>query len=171
MFAALVVYVSVNDVLFGGVTPYAAARPGAGATGADGLLEHLERIPRLATVWVDPEEGLLRWAPVLALAFVGAYLLWRSRHERLARVVAEHVDAEVAAALLLLVVAAATAVAAFGAPRLDGPWPPARHLVVALPVAGALAAWGLRRAPRAGALLGLVTVGQSAWLLSTGNFV
>ena len=40
-----------------------------------------------------------------------------------------------------------------------------RHLSPALPVAGALIAWGLRRAPRIGAMHGAVTLAISAWQL------
>ena len=56
-------------------------------------------------------------------------------------------------------------VAAFAAPTLDGDWFPARHLMTAFPVAAALAAWGLRHAPRTGAVLGAVTLLCSAWLV------
>jgi hypothetical protein len=36
--------------------------------------------------------------------------------------------------------------------------------VPALPVSAALVAWGLRHAPRVGALLGAATLALSAWL-------
>ena len=75
--------------------------------------DYAERLPRLAELWVDRDVGLLRWAPVLALAFLGAWLLWRSRRERLARLVSEQRDAEHAAFLALAVCAAQVAVAAF----------------------------------------------------------
>ena len=56
-------------------------------------------------------------------------------------------------------------VAAFAAPTLDGEWFPARHLMAAFPIAAALAAWGLRHAPRTGAVLGALTLLCSAWLV------
>ena len=55
--------------------------------------------------------------------------------------------------------------AAFAAPAAQGPWFPGRQLVAALPAAAALAAWGLRRAPRTGAVLGALTLLASAWLV------
>ena len=101
MFSAIV-YVSVNERLYGGIVPHVVlAGP---ATGADGVLEHVERVTRLVTLWGDPASGLLAWAPVLGLAFLALWLLWRSRHERLALAVPGQRDAEVAATLCALVV-------------------------------------------------------------------
>jgi len=167
MVASLVAYVTVNGVLYGGFTPYAADDPGQTATDAAFPLGYLERLPRLAALWIDREYGLLRWAPILALAFWAAWLLWRSRRERLASVLPERLDAEVAAALLLAVCAGQVAVAAFGAPTMFGFWFPGRHLMAAVPCAAALAAWGLRHAPRpVGAALGGLTLVASGWLVA-----
>jgi hypothetical protein len=166
--ASLVFYVSLNERLYGGLTPLAAAdQP---ATGASSVADYAGRIPRLATLWLDPGAGLLRWAPVLALAFLGAWLLWRSRRERLARLVAEQRDAEHAAFLALAVCAGQVAVAAFVARSLDGPWFPGTQLGAALPCAVPLVAWGLRRAPRLGWALGALTLGMSAWLALTADW-
>src|SRR4051794_22198228 len=99
-----VVYITVNDRLFGGLTPHDVA-PG-GATGASGVLDHLARAPRLATAWVDPHQGLLVWAPFTALAFVALWRLWRSWRARLSEAVSSQVDVEAAAAFLALIVAA-----------------------------------------------------------------
>ena len=55
--------------------------------------------------------------------------------------------------------------AAFAAPSLAGEWFPARHLVAGLPLAAALASWGLRHAPRTGAVLGALTLLASLWLV------
>ncbi|HEV7750264.1 MAG TPA: hypothetical protein VGO71_01925 [Baekduia sp.] len=151
-----VVYVTVNDRLFGGLTPNDVARDGP--TGASGVAQHLERAPRLVTVWVDPEDGLLLWAPFVALAFVALWLLWRSRRDRLAVAVFDQVDVEVAAGFLALVAGAVVLVAAFLAPSLDAAWYPARQLVPALPPLAALCAWGLRFAPRVGAVLAGLTL-------------
>jgi hypothetical protein len=57
-------------------------------------------------------------------------------------------------------------VAAFLAPSLHGAWGPARLLVPILPVVGALAAWGLRFAPRVGSALAVLTIVASIWLLA-----
>ena len=149
MVASLVVCVTLNDRLYGGLVPSAVAASGDPPTGADSAGDYFERIPRLAALWIDRDVGLLRWAPVLALSVFAAWLLWRSRRLHVARAVGEHADAEVAAGLSLLVCAAVVLVAVFGASTLDGEWFPARHLLAAFPIAAALAAWGLQGTRRA----------------------
>jgi hypothetical protein len=134
------------------------------ATGAFSVAEHLERAPRLVTLWLDPGDGLLRWAPIFAFVVFAAWLLRRSRWEGLARVVPERAGAEAAAGLALAVFAAVLLVAAILVPSIDTEPFAARHLVPALPVASALIAWGLRHAPRVGAALGAVSLALSAWL-------
>jgi hypothetical protein len=160
-----VVYVTLNDRLFGGLTPAAARRAPGPPTGADSLSDYAGRIPRLLTALVDPHHGLLRWAPLFALAGVGLLLLWRSQRDRLAVIASDQVDVEVAAGLCGLIAAVALAVTAFAQPTLGDVWLVSPDLVVALPAAAALVAWGLRFAPRAGALLATVTLLESAWLL------
>ena len=54
-------------------------------------------------------------------------------------------------------------VATFLAPTMFGFWFPGRYLVCVLPLAVALVAWGLRRAPRIGAALVAVTAVTSIW--------
>jgi hypothetical protein len=162
---SLVVYATLNERLYGGPTPYSAGDPGTTPFGADTVGDYLERAPRLIGLWLDRDYGLLRWAPVLAFVFFAAWLLWRSRRDRLALVVPERATAEAAAGLAFAVCGGQLLVAAFAAPTMYGDWFPGRELAAALPVAGALCAWGLRRAPRVGALLGAVTVATSAWLL------
>jgi hypothetical protein len=163
--ASLVVYATINDRLYGGLVPSAVAASGEPPTGADSVGEYLERAPRLAALWLDRDVGLLRWAPVLALSVFAVWLLWRSRRMNVARVAAERGDAEVAAGLSLLVCGAVVLVAAFAAPTLAGDWFPARHVMAAFPIASALVAWGLRHAPRPGAVLGAITLGCSLWLV------
>ena len=135
------------------------------ARGIDDLAaaEVADRAPRLVGLWLDRTYGLLRWAPVLALAFFALWLLWRSRRDRLSRALPEHRDVEVAATLCALVCAAQVFVAAFVAPTMFGFWSPGRYLIAALPLAVALVAWGLRHAPRAGAALVAVTAVTSIW--------
>ncbi|HWI73322.1 MAG TPA: hypothetical protein VNT55_15300, partial [Baekduia sp.] len=162
-----VVYVTVSDRLFGGLTPHDVAR--AGATGASGVAEHLERAPRLATALVG-DEGVLLWAPFVLLAFVALWRLWRSRRERLAVAVSDQVDVEVTVMFLALIVASIWLTAVFAAPSLDGggrAWAHARHLVAALPALAALSAWGWRFAPRAGSALAAVTLAISVALVAT----
>jgi hypothetical protein len=166
MVASIVVYVTINDRLFGGLTPYAASASGRSPTGADSLSEHLERLPRLAGLWIDRDVGLLRWAPVLALSAFAAWLLWRSRRAHLARLVEARADAEAAAGLALAVWVAVLLVAALAAPSIGGEWFAGRQVVAGLPLAAALCAWGLRHAPRTGAVLGVIGLLASAWLLA-----
>jgi hypothetical protein len=121
---ATVVYLTVNDRLFAGLTP-SAARLGD---------VHVAGTQTLRTFLLD-----LRFAPFAALAVFALWLLVRSRRDRLAVAVPDQAHVEVAAAFLGLLCGAAAGFAA-------------------LPAGGALAAWGLRHAPRAGALLAAVTV-------------
>ena len=165
--ASLVAYLTANERLYDGLTPYAAEIPGESATDADFPGGYLERAYRLVALWVDRDYGLLRWAPFVALALVGAWLLWRSRRDRLARALPARLDVEAAASLLLAVAVAQVLVAAFLSPTMFGFWFPGRHLVAALPVAAALSAWGLRHAPRSGAALGVLTVVASVWLYAS----
>jgi len=163
--ASLVLYATLNEQLYGGPTPWSALPSGSSATGADTVAEHVERLPRIVTLWLDPDAGLLRWAPVFALVPFAAWLLRRSRWEGLARVVPERAGAEATAGLALAVVAAVLLVAAFLVPSIDTEPFAARHLVPALPVSAALVAWGLRHAPRVGAVLGAVSLVLSGcWL-------
>jgi hypothetical protein len=116
-------------------------------------------------LWVGTPEGLLLWAPVCALAFVAVWLLVRSRRERLARVLGEQADVEVTAGFLIAVCATAVVASAFLSPTIAGPWFGGRQLVVVLPLFGALASWGLRRFPRAGALLVALALLGTVWVL------
>jgi hypothetical protein len=157
-----VVFVTINDQLFGGFTPTVADVPGR-AIDDLGLADVVDRLPRLVGVWLDRAYGLLRWAPVFALAFYALWLLWRSRRDRLARALPGQRDVEVAATLCALVCGAQAFVAVFLAPAMAGFWFPGRYLVCVLPLAVALVAWGLRRAPRTGAALIAVTAVTSIW--------
>jgi len=158
-------YVTINERLYGGFTPYSAALPGQGLVGeASSVSDFAERAPRLVGLWLDRSYGALRWAPVIALAFFALWLLWRSHRDRIARALPERREVEVAATLCALICAAQVAAAAFLAPTMFGLWFPGRHLLAALPLAVALCAWGLRRAPRAGAALIALTIVSSIWL-------
>ncbi len=163
--ASLVLYATLNERLYGGFTPWSQLPSGVSPTGAETLGEHLERVPRLLTLWLDPAAGLLRWAPIFAFVPFAAWLLLRSRREDLVRLVPEWAGAEAAAGLALTVFAAVLLVATFLVTTIDTEPFAARHLIPALPVAGALIAWGLRRAPRIGAVLGAITLAISAWQL------
>ncbi len=159
-----IVYVTINDRLFGGFTPLSADVPGRAIGGGSFPADYIDRLPRVVGLWLDRSYGALRWAPVIALAFFALWLLWRSRRDHLATLLAERRDVEVAATLCALVCAAQVAVAVLLAPTMFGFWFPGRYLLVAFGFAVALCAWGMQRAPRSGAALAALTLGTSAWL-------
>lgn len=157
-----VMFVTVNDQLYGGFTPAAAAVPGD-RLGDLGVADFADRVPRLAGLWLDRSYGALRWAPVVALAFYALWLLWRSHRDHIARLLPERGDVEVTALLCALVCAAQVLVATFVAPTMFGFFFPGRYLVAALPLAVGLVAWGMRQAPRVGIALVAATLVTSVW--------
>jgi hypothetical protein len=157
-----VMFVTINDQLFGGFTPTTADVPGRGLDDL-GAADFAGRAPRLVALWIDRSYGALRWAPVLALAFFALWLLWRSRRDRLADALPDRRDVEVAATLCALVCGVQVLVATFVAPTMFGFWFPGRYLLVAFPLAVALVAWGLRHAPRTGGVLAALTLATSIW--------
>jgi hypothetical protein len=161
---SLALYVGINEALYGGPTPASAEGAGPSATDAAFPGGYLERLPRLAGLLVDPEDGLLRWAPAFALALAGGWWLWRSHRDGLARAVPQLREIELTGDLCAAVLLAQVAVAALLTSSAFGPWFPGRHLLPALPLAIPLVAWGLRRAPRLGAALGALTLATSLWL-------
>jgi hypothetical protein len=161
---SVVLYITVNDRLYGGPFP-AAALMDPGPTGAHGLAEHLARAPRLLGLWIDRDVGVLRWAPFAALCFASLWLLVRSRRERLAFALSGQVDVEVTAGFLAALCAATVVFAAFLAPTIAGPWFAGHELACVLAAGGALAAWGLRRFPRTGRALAALTIAATAWTL------
>jgi hypothetical protein len=163
LFSAIM-YVTINGGLYGGFTPDSAELPGHGLAGQSFPRDFVDRAPRVVGLWLDRSYGALRWTPVIALAFFALWLLWRSRRDQIARVAPERHDVEVAATLCALVCAAQVFVATFLAPTMFGFWFPGRSLLAALPLAVALCAWGLQRAPRTGAALIALTIIASAWL-------
>jgi len=166
MIASLIVYVTVDERLYGGLSPVAARLgPRPEFPGA-----YIDRLPNLIATWLDRAEGLLRWAPALALGFYAGWLLYRSRRAQLARVAPERQAAEAAATLLLAVCAAQLLVVTFWWSGLRGAWFPGAHYVPALPAAAALVAWGLRHVPRVvAALLAGLTLAGSAWLVGAAR--
>ena len=161
--ASLVFYATINDRFYGGLTPRSAGT----AELPELPLGYVERLPRLAGLWLDRGVGLLRWAPVLALVFFAGWLLYRSRRDQLARVAPARREAEACAGLALGIVGAQVVVVALlAAGGLRGPAFPGVPLAAALPAVAALTAWGLRHVPRLlAAALTLLTLGASAWLL------
>lgn len=169
---AAVAYLQVNRTLYGGLSPYAADRPGESATDAAFPTGYLERVYRFAALFLDRDYGLLRWAPIFALAFAGVYLLRVSRRQRLARALPEQARADRCAGLCAAVCGAQLAVAALLAPTMFGFWFPPRHLVACLPLAVPLVAWGTRRLPRTALLLGGLGIAASVavwWRARSGG--
>ena len=163
---SVAVFISVNDNLYGGPTPHSAGLGDEAGTNASFPGGYLDRTYRLAALFVDREAGLLRWAPVAALALLGAWLLLRERQGRLARAIPALRREERTAAICTLGAGAQLATAAFLAPTMFSFAFPGLHLVAALPLAVPLVALGLRRLPRAGAALAALTLTASAWLFA-----
>ncbi len=157
-------YVGINEALYGGPTPYAAAVAGQTATDAEFPGGYLQRAYRLVALMIDRDYGLLRWAPVGALALAGLWLVYRSRREGLARAVPVLWARERVGLICAGVLGAQMLVAAFLAPTMFGFWFPPRHLLAALPLAVPLMAWGLRHLPRIGGALAAITMAASVWL-------
>jgi hypothetical protein len=167
---SVALYVGLSEGLYGGPTPFSAAANGESGLDVSFPLGYLERAYRAVALLIDRDYGLLRWAPVFALAFVGAFALWRERRSGLARVI-PGLQGEESAALLCGVAAGVQVVAAvFLTPHAFGFWFPGLTLVPALPLVVPLVALGLRRATRVGAVLGLIGVGASAWVYSSARF-
>jgi hypothetical protein len=161
---SVALYVAINESVYGGPTPYAADDAGSTATDASFPGGYLARAYRLVALFLDRNYGLLRWAPVFALAFAGLWWLWRARRDGLTRAVPNLREMELTAGLCAAALGAQLLVAAFLAPTMFGFWFPPRHLLAALPLAVPLVAWGLRHAPRVGLVLAALTVGASGWL-------
>jgi hypothetical protein len=157
-------YVGVNEGLYGGATPYSAELPGHTAFEVDFPLGYLGRAYRLVALLIDRDYGLLRWAPVFALALFGAVVLWRERRSGIARVIPGLRGEQTAALLCGVAALGQVFAAAFLTTTMFGFWFPARHLVAVLPLVVPLVALGLRRAPRVGALLALIGVAASVWI-------
>jgi hypothetical protein len=163
-FFSLALLVGLNEALFGGPTPHAADAPGTSATGADSLADYLARSWRIVALFLDENYGLVRWAPVAALAFAGCWVLYRSARERLSRAIAG-LDEEHGLARLCAGAALATVItAALLMPSVDSNGFPGRALVPVLPLLVPLIALGLRQSPRIGSLLALLGFAGSVWL-------
>ena len=161
---SLAVYVGINEALYDGPTPYAADSEGETATDATFPGGYLARAYRLAALLIDRDYGLLRWAPVFALALAGAWLVLRSRREGLSRAVPALREGERVAIMCGAALGAQLVVAAFLAPTMFGFWFPPRHLLAALPLAVPLVAVGLRHFPRTGSVLAALGMAASLWL-------
>jgi hypothetical protein len=167
---SIATYISVSDAFYGGPTPHSAGIGDEAGTGAHSAGDYLDRAYRLAALLVDREFGLLRWAPVFALAMLGAWLALRERRGRLARAIPALRREEQTVLACTLAAGAQVLMAAFLAPTMFGFWFPGRQLVAVLPLAVPLVAVGLRRLPRTGAALTALTLVCSAWLYADLRF-
>lgn len=161
---SVALWIGINEALYGGPTPYSAVPVGESATGASSVYDHLERSQRLVTLLADDGNGLLRWVPSLLLVFVGLWLLYRAHREHLTRAVPGLSEMERTGALCATVIGVQLVVTAFLAPTTPDLAAAPRHLLVVLPLAVPLVALGLRRLPRLGVALVLLTVAFSVWL-------
>jgi hypothetical protein len=152
--------VGLSQALFGGATPHAADTAGTSATGASSLADYAGRCWRLVALFLDRDYGLLPWAPVAALAFAGAWLVYRAGRQQFARAISG-LSEEHGVAQLCAVAALATVVTATFFVRSIADGFPGRELVPVLPLAVPLVALGLRAAPRVGAVLALLSVAGS----------
>jgi len=107
--------------------------------------------------------ALLLHVLLFGLAFVGLWWLWRSRRDRLVQAVSGLHRIELTAGLCATVVGVQVVVAVLLAPTSDTVPFAARHLIPALPLAVPLVAIGLRRLPRLGVGLIVLTLAISAW--------
>ena len=163
-FFSVALYVGINESLYGGPTPYAADVAGETATDASFPLGYLERAYRLVALMVDRDYGLLRWAPLFLLAFVGVWMLYRSRRDQLSLAMPGLHRMQDTATICAAAVGAQLVVAGFLAPTMFGYWFPPRHMLAALALAVPLVGWGLRRLPRTGTALAVLTAASSVWL-------
>lgn len=117
-------YLWFNLSRYGGITPYAVnvieAANNAAVAGLD--VRIWSRLYRVLGLFVDREFGLLRWAPVLLLAFPGSLIAIRRWGWR--------------GWFLVAVFAAQLLVALFLSLTMRGWWFPGRMLVAVLPVMG-----------------------------------
>jgi hypothetical protein len=163
-------FVALNEGFYGGLTPYSGLPHGVSATGAHTLGDYAARSSRLASLFLDRNVGLFRWAPVLLLTLVGVWLLWRGHRERLVHAVPGYRTMSSTASLCAAAVGVQLVVAAFLAPVIGGPWFPGRQLIAVLPLAIPLTAWGMRHMPRFGSALAALTIAASVWLFVDVRF-
>ena len=135
-------YVGINEALYGSPTPYPSQPERADAP------------------------SIPLWAPVLLLVPVGLWLLWHSHRERLARAVPALHEIELTAATCAAVLGAQVLAAPLLPPPAPGSWLSGGQVLAALPMAIPLVAWGLRRLPRIGTALAVLSVAASIIVLA-----
>ena len=159
-----IVYTTINRRVFGGLTPWAASTASHAPTGIGGVGDVTDRWPRLLGAWLDPQVGVLLFAPVILLAFAACWHVLRLQRARVARAFPGEIDTRVASGFLVLLIAAGFATAVILLPSLDD-GVPGEPLLPVLPLLAALVAAGLRRHTRAGFALGVLGLVLTLWLL------
>ena len=158
-----VMFVTINDQLYGGFTPAAAALPGDRLGDlVRGGLRRPRAAPRRPVAGPDlrrPGLGAGHRAGVLCA--VAAVALAPRPHRPPAARARRHRGR--GAAVRRWCAPRTVLVATFIAPTMFGFFFPGRYLVAALPVCVGLVAWGLRHAPRVGLALVAVTLLTSVW--------
>ncbi|HET9442816.1 MAG TPA: hypothetical protein VFO65_05795 [Acidimicrobiales bacterium] len=151
-----VAYAVAHRLLYGGWTVYAAGDHFTGGeltvVGSDP--DYAGRSRRLLGLLVDRDFGLLRWAPLWALAVPAVGALLRRRPP--------------GTDVVLLPLGAGWAVAAWVALTMHGWWWPGRQVVVVLPLAVLAVAWWaaqVRGVATLAAALGAVGAASWLWLL------
>jgi hypothetical protein len=152
-----IAYVVAHRLLYGGWTVYAAGDHFVGGeltvVGQDP--DYPGRSRRLLGLLVDRDFGLLRWAPLWALAVPAVAAMLRRRPS--------------GAGAVLLPLAAGWAVATWVALTMHGWWWPGRQVVVVLPLAVLAIAWWAAQArgvATVAAVLGTLGALSWAWLLA-----
>ena len=100
---------------------------------------------------------------LLLLALAGGWWLWRSRHNRLARAAPLLHEVELTAGLCAAAIAVQLVVWALLGPA-------GRHLLPVLPLTAPLVALGLRRAPRVGIALAVLSIGVAVWVYADARW-
>jgi hypothetical protein len=163
-FFSLALLVGLNEALFGGPTPHAADPGGTSATGADGLADYVGRCWRIVALFLDQHYGLIRWAPIAALAFGGLWVLYRSAREQFARAISGLEEEHGVARLCGWAALAGVVMVALFVPSLDAGSYPTIQVIAFVPLALPLVALGIRQTPHVAVALALIGVGGSVWL-------
>jgi hypothetical protein len=146
--ASAAAFVAFHLATFGELTPYSVNSVYAGENTGQVVDSHItmstDRIYRLWGIFIDRRFGLVRWAPVLALAIPGALLLAR-----------RGIDGALIVSLLVVQLLVAT----FVAITMMGWWFPGRTMATVLPLFAVPIAVVLMEGGRAvRALFGVLTV-------------
>ena len=162
-----VLFVSINDRLYGGLTPYAVLPEGVSPTGAHGLAAHLERWPRLLWLWVGRARGP---AAVGARVRAGASSRCGCSCARAASAwrgcwASRPTSRSPPASCVAVCAAAPCWSPPSSPPRSPGRGSPGASSSWCCRCSARSRAWGWRRFPRTGAALAALTLAATLWVL------